>query len=51
MELVCFRLQEELSLDQVEDLGADREAVQGLPLGSFLAWNRISRGRLSGTVF
>ena len=50
-ELVCFRLQEELALDQVEELGADREAVQALPLGSFVAWNRISRGGLRGTVF
>ena len=38
-------------LDKVEELGADRDAVQGLPLGSFIAWNRLSRGRLDGRVF
>jgi DNA helicase HerA-like ATPase len=50
-ELVCFRLDEALALDKVEELGADRAAVQSLPLGSFVAWNRISRGRLDGRVF
>ena len=50
-ELVCFRLDEPLALDKVEELGADRAAMQGLPLGSFLAWNRLSRGWLRGRVF
>ena len=50
-ELVCFRLDEALALDKVEELGADRAAVQSLPLGSFMAWNRLSRGRLAGKVF
>lgn len=50
-ELVCFRLDEPLALDKAEELGADRAAVQGLPLGSFVAWNRLSRGRLAGKVF
>ena len=50
-ELVCFRLDEPLALDKVEELGADRAAVQGLPLGSFIAWNRLSRARLDGKVF
>lgn len=50
-ELVCFRLDEALALDKVEELGADRAAVQGLPLGSFIAWNRLSRARLDGKVF
>jgi len=49
--LVCFRLDEALALDKVEELGADRAAVQSLPLGSFMAWNRLSRGRLAGKVF
>ena len=39
------------ALDQVAELGADREAVQGLAPGSFPAWNRISRGRLAEKVF
>jgi hypothetical protein len=28
-----------------------RAAVQSLPLGSFIAWNRISLARLAGKVF
>jgi len=39
-ELVCFQLGKRLALGSVEDLGADRAAVEGLPLGSFIAWNR-----------
>jgi len=50
-ELVCFRLGEECALDKVEELGADREAVQALPLGSFIAWNRLSGSRLDGKLF
>jgi hypothetical protein len=50
-ELVCFRLDEPLALDKVEGLGADRAAVQQLPLGSFIAWNRLTRSSLAGRVF
>ena len=50
-ELVCFRLDEALALDKVEELGADRAAVQSLPLGSFVALNRLSRGRIVGKIF
>jgi hypothetical protein len=50
-ELVCFRLGDCLSLDKVEELGADRNAVQSLPLGSFIAWNRLSGGCLAGRLF
>ena len=50
-ELVCFRLDESLVLDKVEELRADRDAAQGLPLVSFIAWNRLSRGRLAGREF
>jgi hypothetical protein len=50
-ELVCFRLDERLALDTVQDLGADRASVQALPLGSFISWNRITRGRTEGKVF
>jgi len=50
-ERVCFRLDEPLALDKVEELGADRAVVQGLPLGGFIAWNRLRRGKLGGRVF
>lgn len=50
-EMVCFRLDEPLALDKVEELGADRDLVQSLPLGGFAAWNRLSRARLEGRVF
>jgi hypothetical protein len=46
-----FRLDERLALDKVEELGADRDAMQALPLGSFIAWNRVSHARLEGKVF
>ena len=46
-----FRLDETPALVQVAELGPDREAVQGLAPGSFPAWNRTSRGRLTGKVF
>jgi hypothetical protein len=50
-ELVCFRLDEALALDKVQELGGRPEAVQALPLGSFIAWNRLSRASLSGKLF
>jgi hypothetical protein len=50
-ELVCFRLDERLALDCVKGLGADPDAVQNLPLGSFISHNRLSRGSFAGRVF
>lgn len=50
-ELVCFRLQEPRSLDCIRQLGADADAVAALPLGSFIAWNRLSGGRRAGKLF
>jgi hypothetical protein len=50
-ELVCFRLQEGLALSCIRDLGGDAAAVHDLPLGSFIAWNRLSGERLDGRVF
>jgi hypothetical protein len=50
-EMVCFRVNEPLALDKVEELGGDRNAVQALPLGSFVSWNRLSLSRLAGKVF
>lgn len=50
-ELVCFRLQEPLALDKVEELGADRAAIAALPLGQFIAYNRLSGQCLIGRVF
>jgi hypothetical protein len=44
-------LAEALALDKVEQPGASGHAVQGLALGAFTAWNRLSRGRLAGRVF
>ena len=49
--LVCVRLDEPLVLDKVEELRADRDAAQGLPLVSFIARDRRSRGRLAGKGF
>jgi hypothetical protein len=45
------RLDERLTLNEVKDLGGDPDAVRALPLGSFIAWNRLSGGNLSGRVF
>jgi hypothetical protein len=50
-ELVCFRLDEPKELACVRRLGTDPDAVQALPLGTFLSANRLSRSRLSGKVF
>jgi hypothetical protein len=50
-ELVCFKLNEPDGLRTVRKLGADPEAVAALPLGSFIAYNRMSGGRLAGKVF
>jgi hypothetical protein len=44
------RLDEALALDKVEELAADRAVVQSLPLGSFIAWNRLTRSGLDGRV-
>ena len=50
-ELVCFRLQEPKAWACVKDLGADAERVAALPLGSFVAYNRLSGGMLEGKLF
>ncbi len=50
-ELVCFRLAQPDGLRVVGKLGADREAVSGLPLGAYVAYNRLSGGLATGTVF
>lgn len=50
-ELVCFRLQEPKAWKCVSDLGADAGKVAALPLGNFVAYNRLSGGRLEGGVF
>jgi len=39
-----------LAEDKVEEPGANRAAVQGLSLGSFIAWSRLSRARLDGRM-
>jgi hypothetical protein len=50
-ELVCFRLGEEKALDRIEELGADRDTVQSLPLGSYISYNRLSGATWQGKVF
>jgi hypothetical protein len=35
----------------MREIGADPEQVKALPLGNFVAWNRISGGRIGGKVF
>jgi hypothetical protein len=50
-ELICFRLQEPKALDRVTELGANRDEVQALPLGTFIAYNRLSGGTLTGKLF
>lgn len=50
-ELVCFKLQEEKSLARIAELGANRDLVESLPLGSFVSYDRISRASLSGRIF
>jgi hypothetical protein len=50
-ELVSFRLTEPLALWRVAELGADREKVAALPLGSFVSLNRLTGAQLAGRVF
>lgn len=50
-ELVCFRLQEPKAWDCIRDLGMDVEKVKGLPLGQFIALNRLSGGTITGRMF
>lgn len=50
-ELVCFRVNEPLALARIRELGADADAVQALPMGSFISYNRVAQGKLAGRVF
>ena len=51
-ELVCFKLIDDDDLREVRRMRpADPAAVSALPLGSFLAYNRLSGGSLAGRVF
>jgi hypothetical protein len=50
-EILCFCLDEALALDKGEELGTGRAAVQGLPLGRYVAWSHLNRARLAGRVF
>ena len=50
-ELVCFKLLSPDALNAVKKLGADRDAVAALPLGTFVGYNRLSAGMLTGKVF
>lgn len=50
-ELVCFRTDERLALDCIRDLRAEADLVANLPLGRFIAYNRLTHGRLVGRMF
>ena len=50
-ELVCFKLLSPEALREVGKLGADRERIAALPLGSFVSYNRLTGGELAGKVF
>lgn len=53
-ELVCFRLDERKALRAVSDMGADAERVNRLPLGAFVAKNRLcpdETGILAGRLW
>lgn len=50
-ELVCFTLGEVKALDCIEERGAPRAEVETLPLGSFFALNKHTRGVLRGRLF
>jgi hypothetical protein len=50
-ELVCFKLASPEALNTIRKLGADRELVAALPPGSFISYNRLSGGTLTGRVF
>lgn len=50
-ELVCFKLASKEALNAVRGMGADRDLVEGLPLGQFVAYNRLTGQQLQGRVF
>ena len=50
-ELVSFKLIAPESLRAVSRLGAEAGKVAALPLGSFIAQNRLTGGALAGRVF
>ena len=50
-ELVCFRLGEPLALSRIKELGANPDEVSNLPLGSYVAINRMTGGMLRGKMF
>jgi hypothetical protein len=50
-ELVCFRLNEPLALKCIANLGAESSTVSELPLGSYVAYNRVSPGQVTGKLF
>ena len=50
-ELVCFGLSEPLALSRIKELGANPDEVRELPLGSYVAINRMTNGMLRGKMF
>jgi hypothetical protein len=50
-ELVCFRLDEPKALDRISELRGEPDLVRELPLGSFIAYNRLTQGRITGKMW
>jgi hypothetical protein len=50
-ELVCFKLASKEALNAVRSMGADRDLVEALPLGQFVAYNRLTGQQLRARVF
>jgi hypothetical protein len=50
-EMICFRLDESIELLKIKKLGAPAEEVQKLPLGSYIALNRLTRELTRGKMF
>ena len=50
-ELVSFKLLSPDALRTVERIGADRQRIAALPLGSYVSQNRLTGGTLAGRVF
>lgn len=50
-ELVCFRIQGQNALETVAELGADKDEVAALQLGSFVSLNVKTGGVIRGRLF
>lgn len=50
-EITCFKLLAPSALGTVKKFGADAEKIARLPLGTFIAYNRLSGGEVMGRLF